>query len=85
MKLLVFSSATCGPCKLYSPQVDKVAVQGYNIQKLDVADNTELVEKYRVRGVPTSIIVDEEGTEIHRFMGAKSAPTLKDLLDSKGV
>jgi len=68
-KLLQFKAAWCGPCKLLTPLIDQYKDK-YDVQIIDVDENTELSIGYNIRNVPTAIILDGD-TEIDRFIGGQ--------------
>jgi thioredoxin 1 len=41
----------------------------YEVESIDIDEQSELAMKYRVRGVPTLILVDDSGNEIKRNVG----------------
>jgi thioredoxin 1 len=67
-KILYFSAAWCGPCKMLGPIMESVASQ-INYQKIDVDNNQDLSVKYGVRNIPTLVLIDENGTELNRSTG----------------
>ena len=67
-KILYFSAAWCGPCKMLGPIMESVASQ-INYQKIDVDNNQDLSIKYGVRNIPTLVLIDENGTELNRSTG----------------
>ena len=66
-----FTATWCGPCKAFKPVMNEVAGEGYSIQFVDVDENQSVASKYGVRSVPTTII-EENGIEVDRFVGALS-------------
>lgn len=76
----VFSASWCGPCKAYKPHVDAVKAEGYDIQKVDIDENADLASKANVRGVPTTIIYDDNGKEVQRFAGMRTKSQLVEAL-----
>ena len=64
-----FTATWCGPCKAFKPVMNEVAGEGYMVEFLDVDNNSEMASKYGVRSVPTTII-EENGVEVNRFVGA---------------
>jgi len=80
MKILKFEAEWCGPCK----QMDKVIETidfDVEIDKIDIDDNREALEKYNVRSVPTLIRVDDEGVELDRLIGAQGAEDIKAFVN----
>ncbi len=76
-----FTAIWCGPCKMLEPVVVQLA-QDWNgkvkFVKLDIDDNSELVVKYGVMGVPT-LILFIDGRPIQRLSGYQP----KDRIISK--
>lgn len=68
MKYLYFSAPWCGPCKQLAPKMELVAEQ-IAVEKILVDTDTEITEKYGIRNIPTVVLIDENGTELERFVG----------------
>lgn len=68
MKLLKFYGTYCKPCKVLADRLSKIEL---NIPILDynVEEEVELTEKWKVRNVPTVILLDENDKEIKRWVG----------------
>ncbi|HEX4447138.1 MAG TPA: thioredoxin [Polyangiaceae bacterium] len=80
--LLDFSATWCGPCKVLSPIVDKLAdeFQGkVKVGKLDIDDSPGVATKFGIRGVPT-VLVFKGGEEAARHVGVTNKETLIKLL-----
>lgn len=63
IKVLKFSTQYCGPCKQYSTVFKEVKEGNPSIEfeEIDAENSDELVQKYRISGVPTTVIlVDDE-------------------------
>lgn len=54
------------------------------VQIVDVDDEEEVVEKYKVRNLPTLILVDGEGTEIHRWVGVTPTCEINSYIINNG-
>ena len=84
MKQVVkFYADWCGPCRNYAPTFDKLA-EKYNGQidfvNVNVDKDTEgLAAKYKVRNIPHTILIKEDGTEVTK-VGALSAVELEELI-----
>ena len=61
----------CAPCKIMSPIVDKIGVDNPNIkiEKVNVDENQEEVDRYSIQSMPTFIIF-KDGIEFSRIVGA---------------
>jgi len=66
-KILYFSAAWCGPCKMLGPIMESLAGQ-INYEKIDVDNNQDLSIQYGVRNIPTLILV-ENGEAVGRLTG----------------
>ena len=58
-KILYFSAAWCGPCKMLGPIMESLSGQ-INYEKIDVDSNQDLSIKYGVRNIPTLVLVENE-------------------------
>ena len=77
-KILYFSAAWCGPCKMLGPIMESVSDQ-VNYQKIDVDNNQELSIKYGVRNIPTLVLVDSSGNELNRSTGVMQKQQIIDF------
>ena len=66
-KILYFSAAWCGPCKMLGPIMESLSGQ-INYQKIDVDKDQDLSIKYGVRNIPTLILL-EDGKAIDKMVG----------------
>ena len=57
--LLDFYAEWCGPCKMVSPIVDQISEENPDIivGKIDVDDQQEIAEKYRIMSIPTLVVI----------------------------
>ena len=77
--LVDFFAAWCGPCKMMAPLVEKMAEKyagKMKIGKLDVDEDMEIAQKYRVASIPTFIFF-KNGEAVETFVGGMSAAELE--------
>ena len=85
MKILMFFSQFCPPCRATKPNLIKVA-ESRNIEVEFVdgfePENGALVSKYNVVYIPTILAVDDEGKEINRIRGYQSEFGIDAFVDA---
>lgn len=72
--VLIFGAEWCPYCKILKNDLNQLKeLNKYIVCVLDTdaASNSELVKKYRVTGLPTSIILDTKENELSRKSGYK--------------
>jgi thioredoxin 1 len=80
--LVDFWAAWCGPCRQFSPIVDQVAeeMEGQiKVGKLNVDENGEIAQKYKVMSIPTAILF-KDGQIAMTAVGASSKQVLTDQI-----
>ena len=78
--LIDFWATWCGPCMRQGPVVEELAEEGYAVGKVDVDQNMELAQQFRVVSIPT-LILFKNGAEVQRFVGLTSKEDLKNALE----
>ena len=74
-----FTATWCGPCKAFKQVMNEIINEGHSVQILDIDANEAMARQYNVRSVPTTII-EENGVEVDRFVGALPKETVKNKL-----
>lgn len=76
-KILAFSATWCGPCKIQKGILEKFSKEnGIELRYIDIDDNPDLVEKYNIGAVPTTVYL-EQGKPDKTFIGLQSETVLK--------
>ena len=79
MKLLKFSASWCQPCKMLTTITENMDLP-YDMDSIDIDEQTEMAMKYNVRGVPTLVLVDDVGNEVKRNVGMITRDKLLEWL-----
>lgn len=81
MKLLKFYATWCQPCKMQS-QIIKVAGDKIKteIEDVDIDQNLMMATDYKIRSVPTMVLIERDGTEIKRHVGVLNEKQLLEFL-----
>lgn len=79
-KVIKFGANWCYPCKVLNKNFDKFTK--CEVIKYDVDDvDEELLQKYKIRNIPVTILVDENGEEIYKWNGVFNLSELEEKLD----
>lgn len=74
-RIIKFEKQDCAPCKMLSEYLDN---NGVSYERINAFDRPELAAKFRVRSLPTLIVLDQD-QEVARSIGFK-VDELKKLL-----
>lgn len=80
--LLDFWASWCGPCKMVSPIVDKVAeeVEGSaKVGKINVDEEQELARSFNIMSIPTLMVINN-GKLVKQSVGVMSKEEILDML-----
>jgi thioredoxin 2 len=81
--LIDFWAPWCGPCRMVSPSVERLAKDkaGHlKVVKLNVDNAPELAKRYEVKGIPLLVLL-RDGREVDRLVGASPPDQLRDWLE----
>lgn len=82
MKLLKFHATWCQPCKALTKVIDEAKDSiTMPLEEVDIDDNMLLAKKYSIRGVPTLVVVDENGKPLRTKTGIMNEKQLMEFLN----
>ena len=81
--LIDFYADWCGPCRMVSPIVDKLAEEHpeYTFCKVNVDEASDLALKYGVMNIPT-LVTMHKGVFVEKSVGAVPEAAILELLKS---
>lgn len=79
--LVDFWAPWCGPCRMLSPIVDKIAesADGFKVCKVNVDEQPEIAKKYSIAAIPT-LLVFQSGEVIKKSLGLLTEDEVLELL-----
>lgn len=83
--LVDFWAPWCGPCKMQTPILEKVAAAVGDkavISKVNVDESPELAAKYGIRSIPTLILL-KDGENKQQFVGLQQEAALVSAIDAE--
>lgn len=82
-KLIKFSASWCKPCEAFTPVVLQATESRTELEVLsvDVDEEHSTAEEYGIMSIPAILLLNEEGSEIARCVGAMSLDNFNSWLD----
>jgi thioredoxin 1 len=76
-KLVAFKASWCGPCKLLTPILKELQAEGFNIEMIDVDEQTDKAEENQVLSIPTLDFYEDD----KRYLRTVGFKTKEQLLE----
>lgn len=84
-KVLKMSASWCMPCKVYAKTFESVKneekYKDILFEEIDIEENEDLAIEYGIRGVPTTVVLDENNNVLTKFSGNVSKNVLEGNID----
>ena len=80
--IIDFYADWCGPCKMMSPIIDKIAEElgeSIKVGKVNTDENMNLAEIYEIMSIPT-IMIFKNGEVIKKFLGVTDKSKIIDAI-----
>lgn len=78
MKLFKFFAEWCTPCKKQTEILSDF--KDVPVVEFDVDEESEMANKFKIKSLPTMVLVDDEENEIHRFIGLTTIDKIKEYV-----
>ena len=79
--LMKFYGEWCNPCKILDGIIQGIDLSSVEYEDIDISTAPDVTAHYRVRAVPTVILLDDEGNELKRFSGTMNAEALTKWIE----
>ncbi len=78
-----YTATWCGPCRVISPFIDKLAEEyegRAKVVKIDIDQNKESAKKYGIRSIP-AVLIFKGGEVVERLVGKAAYETFSNALE----
>ncbi len=79
--IAVFASTTCNTCPAVWATVEALKQPGVSAERIDVQDSPDRHKRYKIDGVPTTLVIDPEGVVQHSYFGLVDSDVLARAID----
>ena len=86
-KLWDFWATWCPPCKQLKPTIEALEKEyegKIEIKSIDVDQNKDLAQKFKVEAIPTLVFLDAKGNELSRIVGLTQKDTIVGRFKTHG-
>lgn len=86
--LIDLGAATCIPCKMMVPVLDKVKKRfagKADVIVIDVRYNRDQAQRFQLRAIPTQLFFDKDGKEVYRHLGFLDENAIVEQFAKMGV
>lgn len=79
-KVIRFTASWCAPCKALAKNLESVKTD-IPIDVVDIDNDMSIAIEFGVRGVPTLVMLDENGNTVKKTTGLKTTQQLEEWLN----
>jgi thiol-disulfide isomerase/thioredoxin len=77
--VIKFGASWCGPCRALEMKLkdfNKCDITRYDVDDVD----EDLLEKFKIRNIPVTVLVDDDENEIQRWIGVFNVQEISDKI-----
>lgn len=81
-RIIQFSTPSCGQCPRQAEILEDLVEDRSSVdfEKIDATEEVEEANKYGVRAVPSTIVLDDDGNVVSKFDGVTQADAIESVL-----
>ena len=86
--LIDLGAGTCEPCKMMAPileELQKEYAGKVKVEVIDINENRQEANKYKIRVIPTQIFFNAKGEEVYRHEGFMPKEDIVQVFREMGV
>jgi len=80
--IVVFASTTCNSCPVVWEEVERSKTDAFAIERVNVQDDPRRHDRYKIDGVPTTLVVGADGVVNAAFFGPLGEGVLAGAIDA---
>lgn len=79
-RILKFSATWCSPCQSLKRTLAGMDIND-KVEEIDIEENEDLCEKYKIKNIPVLVFLDENDNEIDRLVGNVPKNTIEEKIN----
>ena len=83
MKVVKIGTEWCGPCRTLDKQLENFTK--CEVIKYDAEENENIADKYNIRNIPVTILLDDNDNEIKRWVGLFNIKEIDEEIEKIGT
>ena len=83
MKILKFYSPCCGQCKVVAKEFKDHPID-VPVKDINVMENPEVADKYNVKGLPTILLLNDDGEVVKTWHGIVKSEVINNKVKEYG-
>ena len=81
-KVIRFTASWCQPCKMLAKTLEDIETN-VPIEVIDIDEQSQVAMEFGIRGVPTLVMIDDEGNVTDRLIGVHPKTKIENWLQGQ--